>query len=204
MQGKEHKKRAASAAFNTASSYDALRFRIASETEKPGNREFLSAREAAIWLGVPLRSLHHYVRQSLLPSYKLGRHRLFRKAELLFALDADRTATRGETFANDFFIQAGFKNSTLGLSGVTSNHAFPSALVASSRARKSSAGCSQPRQRSNRAEGEFREVRRRRGNPVGHVALSQRSKDSKRNCAGAAHGFIGSTTPKVVPRFTPL
>ena len=96
MQGKAHKERTLSGAFKTASSYGALRFRIASETENPGNREFLRAREAAIWLGVPLRSLHHYVRQGLLPSYKLGRHRLFRKAELLSALDADRTATRRE------------------------------------------------------------------------------------------------------------
>jgi excisionase family DNA binding protein len=96
MQGKTHKKRAASAAFNTASSYHALRFRIASETEKPGSREFLRAREAAIWLGVPVRSLHQYVQQGLLPSYKLGRHRLFRKGELLSALGADRTASRSE------------------------------------------------------------------------------------------------------------
>jgi excisionase family DNA binding protein len=96
MQGKAHKKRVAFATFNTASSYDALRFQIASETEKPGNREFLRAREAATWLGVPLRSLHQYVRQGLLPSYKLGRHRLFRKGELLSALGADRTATRSE------------------------------------------------------------------------------------------------------------
>jgi excisionase family DNA binding protein len=96
MQAKAHKKRAASAGFNTASSYDALRFRIASETEKLGNREFLRAREAAVWLGVPLRSLHQYVQQGLLPSYKLGRHRLFRKGELLFALGADRTVSRSE------------------------------------------------------------------------------------------------------------
>jgi excisionase family DNA binding protein len=93
MQGKADKKRAASA---PTSSYDTLRFRIASDTENPGNREFLRAREAAFWLGVPLRSLHQYVQQGLLPSYKLGRHRLFRKAELLSALNADRTATRSE------------------------------------------------------------------------------------------------------------
>jgi excisionase family DNA binding protein len=96
MQGKAHKKRAASAPFNAASSYDTLRFRIASETENSGNREFLRAREAAIWLGVPLRSLHQYVQQGLLPSYKLGRHRLFRKGELLSSLGADRTASRSE------------------------------------------------------------------------------------------------------------
>ena len=72
-------------------------FRIASEAQaKAGNQEFMRAKEAAAWLGVPLRSLHHYVRQGLLPSYKLGRHRLFRKAELISALCADRTASRSE------------------------------------------------------------------------------------------------------------
>ena len=96
MQGKAHKRQSASAAFNTAASYDALQLRIDTETEKHGNREFLRAREAAVWLGVPLRSLHHYVRQGLLPSYKLGRHRLFRKPELLSALDANRTASNSE------------------------------------------------------------------------------------------------------------
>ena len=96
MQGKAHKRRAALGGFNAPSSYNALRFCIASETEKPGNREFLRAKEAAIWLGVPLRSLHQYVQQGLLPSYKLGRHRLFRKKELLSALGADRTASRSE------------------------------------------------------------------------------------------------------------
>ena len=56
----------------------------------------MGAREAAAWLGVPLRSLHQYVQQGLLPSYKLGRHRLFRKEELLATLGANRTATRNE------------------------------------------------------------------------------------------------------------
>ena len=60
------------------SAYGKVQLSIASETENPGNQEFLRAREAATWLGVPLRSLHQYVQQGLLPSYKLGRHRLFR------------------------------------------------------------------------------------------------------------------------------
>jgi excisionase family DNA binding protein len=96
MQGEAHRKRSASAAFNTASSYDALQLRIATETQKPGNREFLRAKEAAVWLGIPLRSLHQYVQQGLLPSYKLGRHRLFRRQELLEALDSSRVASRAE------------------------------------------------------------------------------------------------------------
>ena len=56
----------------------------------------MGAREAAAWLGVPLRSLYQYVQQGLLPSYKLGRHRLFRKEELLAALGANRMASRNE------------------------------------------------------------------------------------------------------------
>ena len=58
--------------------------------------EFIDARAAAIWLGIPLRSLHQYVQKGLLPSYKLGRHRLFRKIELLNALGVSRAASRGE------------------------------------------------------------------------------------------------------------
>ena len=58
--------------------------------------EFIDARAAAIWLGIPLRSLHQYVQKGLLPSYKLGRHRLFRKIELLNALGVSRSASRGE------------------------------------------------------------------------------------------------------------
>ena len=85
------------ASFGADSAWRRTQARIASEsTENLGNREFLRAREAALWLGIPLRSLHQYVQQGLLPSYKLGRHRLFRKGELLSALGADRTATRSE------------------------------------------------------------------------------------------------------------
>ncbi len=59
-------------------------------------REFIDAKRAAIWLGIPLRSFHQYVQRGLLPSYKLGRHRLFRKDELLSALSISRTASRDE------------------------------------------------------------------------------------------------------------
>ena len=57
---------------------------------------FVDAKEAAAFLGIPLRSLHQYVRQGLLPSYKLGRHRLFRRFELLHALQSKNRATRDE------------------------------------------------------------------------------------------------------------
>jgi excisionase family DNA binding protein len=98
MQAKVHRRRfsqEASAPFNAGSSYRALRsFRIASEAK--AGKEFMGAREAATWLGVPLRSLYQYVQQGLLPSYKLGRHRLFRKEELLATLGANRMASRNE------------------------------------------------------------------------------------------------------------
>ena len=90
-------RQASAISLDANSAYRKLRLRIASKSaENPGDREFLRAKEAAIWLGVPLRSLHQYVQQGLLPSYKLGRHRLFRKRELLSALGADRTASRSE------------------------------------------------------------------------------------------------------------
>jgi excisionase family DNA binding protein len=63
---------------------------IPSEAQAKACQEFMDAKKAAAWLGVPLRSLRLYVQQGLLPSYKLGRHRLFRKEELLRALDAHR------------------------------------------------------------------------------------------------------------------
>ena len=57
-------------------------------TKRPSteNSEFIQIREAAEWLGVPFSSLREYVSRGMLPSYKLGRHRLFRKHELLEAL----------------------------------------------------------------------------------------------------------------------
>jgi excisionase family DNA binding protein len=58
--------------------------------------EFINTKAAAAWLGIPLRSLHQYVQTGLLPSYKLGRHRLFRRSELLDALGASRMATRAD------------------------------------------------------------------------------------------------------------
>jgi excisionase family DNA binding protein len=58
--------------------------------------EFIEIRDAAEWLGVPFSSLRHYVSRGLLPSYKLGRHRLFRKPEILAALRQTTKATLDE------------------------------------------------------------------------------------------------------------
>ncbi len=57
------------------------------------NAEFIQIREAAEWLGVPFSSLRKYVAKGLLPSYKLGRHRLFRKPEVVEALRQTTQAT---------------------------------------------------------------------------------------------------------------
>ena len=67
-------------------------------TNKPVSEkaEFIEIREAAEWLGVPFSSLRQYVSRGLLPSYKLGRHRLFRKRELLDALRETTKATLDE------------------------------------------------------------------------------------------------------------
>lgn len=62
--------------------------------QKEPDREFISAKQAAAWLGIPLRSFYQYVREGLLPSYKLGRHRLFNRLELLAALANSRLASR--------------------------------------------------------------------------------------------------------------
>jgi excisionase family DNA binding protein len=68
---------------------------MAQENKPPEseNAEFIDIREAAKWLGVPFSSLREYVSRGLLPSYKLGRHRLFRKRELLEALRETTKAT---------------------------------------------------------------------------------------------------------------
>lgn len=60
------------------------------------NAEFIAIREAAEWLGVPFSSLRQYVSRGMLPSYKLGRHRLFRKRELLEALRQSTKSTLDE------------------------------------------------------------------------------------------------------------
>jgi excisionase family DNA binding protein len=71
---------------------------MAQENKPPEfeNAEFIDIREAAKWLGVPFSSLREYVSRGLLPSYKLGRHRLFRKHELLEALRQSTKASLDE------------------------------------------------------------------------------------------------------------
>jgi excisionase family DNA binding protein len=58
--------------------------------------EFINTHAAAAWLGISRRSMQRYVQSGILPSYKLGKQRLFRRSELLEALGASRKATRAE------------------------------------------------------------------------------------------------------------
>ena len=47
-------------------------------------------------LGIPLRSFHKYVALALLPSFKLGRHRLFRWDDILEAMQRNRVCSKEE------------------------------------------------------------------------------------------------------------
>ena len=60
------------------------------------NAEFISSKVAAAWMGLPLRSFLQYVQMGQLPSYKIGKHRLFRRSELLKAIGATRRAAWDE------------------------------------------------------------------------------------------------------------
>lgn len=63
------------------------------------NPEFLRASTMAGIVGVPVRSFHLYAAQGLIPSFKLGKHRLFRKAEVFAALEKLRTASVQEVLS---------------------------------------------------------------------------------------------------------
>lgn len=56
----------------------------------------MHAPEAAASVPVPLRSFHEYVRKGWIPSYKLGRHRLFKREEVLAAVERHRTGSYSE------------------------------------------------------------------------------------------------------------
>lgn len=58
--------------------------------------EFINSKTAATWLGISVRSLQRYVQMGLLPSYKLGKHRLFRRKELFDAVGVNRRASFAE------------------------------------------------------------------------------------------------------------
>jgi len=60
---------------------------------------FCHAQEASILTALPLRTFHLYVKQGLLPSYKIGRNRLFKKDELVAAIMSHRTGTKAEVLS---------------------------------------------------------------------------------------------------------
>ena len=66
----------------------------------PSTEEVVAAfchhKEAAIISGLPLRSFYHYVEQGVIPHYRIGRHRLFKKDELIAAIMANRVGTNNE------------------------------------------------------------------------------------------------------------
>ena len=61
--------------------------------------EFILAPEAAALVPVPLRSFHKYVKEGLFPSYKIGRHRLFKRCEIIAAVERQRTGSISETLS---------------------------------------------------------------------------------------------------------
>jgi len=101
MQIKTHKWRFSgkpAAFFRFTRSHQATIVNSARKEIGAADDSFIGTKEAAAWLGIPLRSLNQYVQQGLLPSYKLGRHRLFRKQQLIDALGAGHMAQRSAIF----------------------------------------------------------------------------------------------------------
>ena len=57
---------------------------------------FCHHKEAAIISGLPQRSFYYYVEQGVIPCYKIGRHKLFKKDEIIAAIQSHRVATVNE------------------------------------------------------------------------------------------------------------
>lgn len=60
---------------------------------------FCHAQEAAIISGLPLRTFHHFVKLGAIPSYKIGRNRLFKKDEIVEAIMSYRVGTTNEVLS---------------------------------------------------------------------------------------------------------
>jgi hypothetical protein len=58
--------------------------------------ELHHAPQMAAIVNIPVRSFHQYAQQGLIPSFKIGKHRLFRKSEVFSALEKLRTASLQE------------------------------------------------------------------------------------------------------------
>ena len=59
-------------------------------SNKPNKSEFCHDVEAVKVTPFPLRTFRYYVAKGLLPSYKFGRHRLFKKSEVIEAIERGR------------------------------------------------------------------------------------------------------------------
>ena len=60
---------------------------------------FLHAPQAAACVPLPLRSFHSYVARGLIPSYKIGRHRLFKREEVIAAIERQRVGSMSEVLS---------------------------------------------------------------------------------------------------------
>lgn len=59
-------------------------------------RVFCYAPEAVTLTPFPIRTFHLYVKRGLIPSYRIGRHRLFKKDEVVAAIERFRVSTTAE------------------------------------------------------------------------------------------------------------
>jgi excisionase family DNA binding protein len=68
-------------------------------TEKQTGGVFCRAPEAAKHVPMALRTFHLKVAQGIIPSYKFGRQRLFKKDEVIAAIERYRVATTSEVLS---------------------------------------------------------------------------------------------------------
>jgi hypothetical protein len=60
---------------------------------------FCRAKEAVKVTPLELRAFHDHVKNGLIPSYKFGRNRFFKKSEVIAAIERCRVATTAEIFS---------------------------------------------------------------------------------------------------------
>jgi excisionase family DNA binding protein len=64
--------------------------------DKTNESEFCHDLEAFKVTPFPLRTFRFYVAKGMIPSYKFGRNRLFKKSEVIAAIERGRVATADE------------------------------------------------------------------------------------------------------------
>jgi excisionase family DNA binding protein len=60
---------------------------------------FCHHREATIISGLPQRTFYYYLEQGLIPCYKIGRHKLFKRDEVIAAIMSHRVGTKAEALS---------------------------------------------------------------------------------------------------------